>query len=133
MRFRLLISLLVGVVFFTIVAFVFGPIDLLQGSVTTPRFLLGLGMGVIGGAVAILVAGAEFATGPPERGMLLVTACAFVGASLYTVGIFVRHGFVGWWFATLSAAFTCMVLSAVVGVMLVGLGRSLLARYRRRG
>jgi hypothetical protein len=86
MRFRLLISLLVGVVFFTIVASLFGPIDLLEGDVTTPRFLLGLG--VIGGALLILVAGAEFVTGP-ERGMLLVIACTLAGAFLYIVGIFV--------------------------------------------
>jgi hypothetical protein len=131
MRFRLLISLLVGVVFFTIVASLFGPIDLLQGDVTSPRYLLGLGMGVIGGALLILVAGAEFATGP-ERGMLLVTACTLAGASLYTVGIFVWHGFVGW-YETLSATFTYMVLPAVVGVVLVRLAHSLLARYRMRG
>jgi hypothetical protein len=131
MRFRLLISLLVGVVFFTTVASVFGPIDLLQGDVTTPRFLLGLGLGVIGGALPILVAGAESVTGP-ERGMLLVIACTLVSAFLYTVGIFVWHGFVGW-YETLSATFTYMVLPAVVGVVLVGIWRSLLARYRRRG
>ena len=132
MRFRSLVSLLVGAAFFAVAASLLGTPDLLQGVVWTPGFLLGLAIGAIGGALTISVAGVEAATGP-ERGMLLVAAGAFVGASLYTVGIFVRHGFVGWWFATLSAAFTCVVLSAVVGVVLVGLGRSLLVRYRGRG
>jgi hypothetical protein len=131
MRFRSLVSLPVGVAFFAVAASLLGTPDLLQGAVSTPRLLLGLAIGAIGGAVTISVAGAQFATGP-ERGMLLVAACAFVGASLYTAGIFVRNGFVGWWFATLSEAFTCTVLSGVVGVVLVGLGRSLLARYRGR-
>jgi hypothetical protein len=136
MRFRLLVSLPVGVAFFAVAASLLGTPDLLQGALSTPRLLLGLAMGLaigaIGGALTISVAGAEFAT-EPERGMLLVAACALVGASLYTAGIFVRDGFVGWWFATLSEAFTCTILSAVVGVVLVGLGRTLLARYRGRG
>ena len=77
MRLRLLISFLVGTVFFTVLPFYAPPI-LLQTTDMAP-FLLGLGAGVGAGAVLALINGSA-------RGLLLVLACAFVGASIYVLG-----------------------------------------------
>ena len=77
MRLRLLLSFLVGTVFFTVLP-IYAPFILLQAG-QMPRFLLGLGAGVVAGAVLALSAG------PVRRGFLLVLACAFLGGSLYVL------------------------------------------------
>ncbi len=69
---RLLISFLVGAVFFTVLP-LYAPPILLQTTDMAP-FLLGLGAGVVAGAVLALINGSA-------RGMLLVLACAFGGAT----------------------------------------------------
>src|SRR4028118_1612248 len=74
---RLLISFLVGAVFFTVLPFYAPPI-LLQTADMAP-FLLGLGAGVVAGAVLALINGSA-------RGLLLVLACALVGATLFLLG-----------------------------------------------
>jgi len=80
MSFRLLVSFLVGAAFFTVLP-IYAPFVVLQ-SEEMPRFLLGLGAGVVAGAVLGLVNGAA-------RGLQLVIACAFVGASIYVFAYFV--------------------------------------------
>src|SRR5215217_8932288 len=80
MRLRLLLSFLVGTVFFTVLLFYAPPI-LLQ-TTDMPPFLLGLGAGVLAGAVLALVNGSA-------RGLLLVLACALVGACLVLFGYLV--------------------------------------------
>jgi hypothetical protein len=77
MSLRLLISFLVGAVFFTVLL-IYAPPILLQ-TTDMPPFLLGLGAGVLAGALLALING-------PARGLLLVVACAFVGACLYLFG-----------------------------------------------
>jgi hypothetical protein len=80
MRLRLLLSFLLGAAFFTVLPSYAPPI-LLQTPDMAP-FLLGLGAGVGAGAVLALING-------PVRGLLLVLACAFVGACLSLLwGIF---------------------------------------------
>jgi len=74
---RLLISFLVGAVFFTVLP-IYAPPVLLQ-TTDMPPFLLGLGTGVVAGTVLALVNGSA-------RGSLLVLACAFVGACLFLFG-----------------------------------------------
>src|SRR5215211_4202585 len=80
MRLRLLLSFLVGAVFFTVLP-IYAPFILLQ-TTDMPRFLLGLGAGVVAGAVLALINGSA-------QGLLLVLACAFVGASIYVFAYFV--------------------------------------------
>jgi len=80
MRLRLLLSFLVGAVFFTVLP-IYAPFVLLQ-TTDMPRFLLGLGAGVVAGAVLALINGSA-------QGLLLVLACAFVGASIYVFAYFV--------------------------------------------
>jgi len=77
MRLRLLLSFLLGVGFFTVLP-IYAPFVLLQ-TTDMPPFLLGLGAGVGAGAVLALINGSA-------RGVLLVLACAFVGASLFVLG-----------------------------------------------
>ena len=77
MRFRLLVAFLLGVAFFTVLP-IYAPYVVLQSS-EIPRVYMGLGAGVVAGAVLALVAG------PAWRGFLLVLACAVVGASLYVI------------------------------------------------
>jgi hypothetical protein len=137
MRLRLLLSFLLGAVVFTVLP-IYAPFILLQTD-QTPRFLLGLGAGVVAGAVLVLGAGTV------RRGLLLVLACAFVGGSLYvlvylipTMGPMDYEG--GLVLATASTyavlmpfAFLYLVLPGTVGVALIVLARSLLARSRRSG
>src|ERR687886_3013409 len=80
MSLRLLASFLLGAAFFTVLP-IYAPFVVLQ-SEEMPRFLLGLGAGVVAGAVLALVNGAA-------RGLLLVLACAIVGASIYVFAYFV--------------------------------------------
>jgi len=127
MSFRLLVSFLVGAAFFTILP-IYAPFVVLQTE-EMPRFLLGLGAGVVAGAVLTLIIG-------PARGMLLVLACALVGASLYVFLYAVPMYFEGWdwlfvWPAFLLFALAYSVLPAAVGVTLAVLASSLLARRRR--
>ena len=68
----MLLSFLIGCVFFTILL-IYAPPVLLQTTDMRP-FLLGLGAGVLAGAVLALSNGSA-------RGLLLVVTCAFVGAS----------------------------------------------------
>jgi hypothetical protein len=75
MRFRLLLAFLVGVGFFTVLP-IYAPWVVMQ-STEIPRLYMGLGAGVVAGAVL------AFLAGPAWRGFLLVLACAVVGASLY--------------------------------------------------
>jgi hypothetical protein len=127
MSFRLLVSFLVGAAFFTILP-IYAPFVVLQTE-EMPRFLLGLGAGVVAGAVLTLIIG-------PARGMLLVLACALVGASLYVFLYAVPMYFERWdwlfvWPAFLLFALAYSVLPAAVGVTLAVLASSLLARRRR--
>ncbi len=80
MSLRLLVSFLLGAAFFTVLP-IYAPFVVLQ-SEEMPRFLLGLGAGVVAGAVLALVNGAA-------RGLLLVLACAIVGAFIYVFAYFV--------------------------------------------
>jgi hypothetical protein len=77
MRFRLLLSFLIGCVFFTVLL-IYAPPILLQTTDMAP-FLLGLGAGVLAGALLALING-------PARGLLLVLACAFGGVCLFLFG-----------------------------------------------
>jgi hypothetical protein len=77
MRFRLLLSFLIGCVFFTVLL-IYAPPILLQTTDMAP-FLLGLGAGVVAGAVLALINGSA-------RGLLLVLACAFGGVCLFLFG-----------------------------------------------
>jgi len=127
MSFRLLVSFLVGAAFFTILP-IYAPFFVLQTE-EMPRFLLGLGAGVVAGAVLTLING-------PARGMLLLLACALVGASLYVFLYAVPMYFEGWdwlfvWPAFLLFALAYSVLPAAVGVALAVLASSLLARRGR--
>ena len=133
MRLRLLLSFLVGTVFFTVLLFYAPPI-LLQ-TTDMPPFLLGLGAGVVAGAVLALINGSA-------RGLLLVLACAFVGASLFLLGyIAPRFGLdfgdpgVG---VDVVSNVVLLILFALylalpagVGVGLVTLGRSLVAKFQQ--
>src|SRR5215217_4004784 len=74
MRLRLLLSFLLGAGFFTVLP-IYAPFILLQ-TTDMPRFLLGVGAGVVAGAVLASINGSA-------RGLMLVLACAFVGASIY--------------------------------------------------
>jgi hypothetical protein len=80
MRLRLLLSFLLGAAFFTVLP-IYSPPILLQTTDMLP-FLLGLGAGVLAGALLALVNGSA-------RGLLLVLACAFVGACLVLFGYLV--------------------------------------------
>jgi hypothetical protein len=124
MSFRLLASFLVGAAFFTILP-IYAPFVVLQ-SEEMPRFLLGLGAGVAAGAVLSLINGAA-------QGLLLVVACAFVGASIYVFAYFAPRSFSegGEWLfapALLLFALAYLVLPAAVGWALAVLASSLLAR-----
>ncbi len=130
---RLLISFLVGAVFFTVLP-LYAPPILLQTTDMAP-FLLGLGAGVVAGAVLALINGSA-------RGLLLVLACAFVGATLFLLGyIMPRFGLdfgdpgfgvdVGPNVALLILFATYLALPAGVGVGLVALGRSLVAKFHQ--
>ena len=128
MRLRLLLSFLVGAVFFTVLP-IYAPFVLLQ-TTDMPRFLLGLGAGVVAGAVLALINGSA-------RGLLLVLACAFVGASIYVFAYFVpmfSEGGEDWLYVVPSAllfALAYSVLPAAVGVALAVLASSLLDRRGR--
>jgi hypothetical protein len=132
MRLRLLLTFLLGTVFFTVLPFYASPI-LLQTTDMAP-FLLGLGAGVLAGAVLALVNGSA-------RGLLLVLACAVVGACLFLFGYLIpRFGldlggpsiladaasYVG--LAILFSLY--LFLPAGVGVVLAELSRSLVAKFR---
>jgi hypothetical protein len=133
MRLRLLLSFLVGAVFFTVLP-IYAPFVLLQ-TTDMPRFLLGLGAGVVAGAVLALINGSA-------QGLLLVLACAFVGASLFLLGyIAPRFGLdfgdpgVG---VDVVSNVVLLILFALylalpagVGVGLVTLGRSLVAKFHQ--
>ena len=129
---RLLISFLVGAVFFTVLPFYATPV-LLQTTDMAP-FLLGLGAGVLAGAVLALINGSA-------RGLLLVVACAFVGASLFFfVDIIPSFGLdMGGSVLADAASYVvilmlfCLYLAlpAGVGVGLVALSRSLAAKFRQ--
>jgi len=80
MRLRLLLSFLLGAAFFTVLP-IYAPPILLQTTDMAP-FLLGLGAGVLAGAVLASING-------PARGLLVVLACAFVGACLVMFGYLV--------------------------------------------
>ena len=128
MRLRWLLSFLLGTVFFTVLLFYAPPI-LLQTTDMAP-FLLGLGAGVVAGAVLALINGSA-------RGLLLVLACAFVGASIYVFAYLVpmfSEGGEGWLYVVPSAllfALAYTVLPAAVGVGLAALFRSLVAKFRQ--
>ena len=133
MRLRLLLSFLLGTVFFTALP-IYAPFALLQ-TTDLPPFLLGLGAGVVAGAVLALINGSA-------RGLLLVLACAFVGASLFLLGyIAPRFGLdfgdpgVG---VDVVSNVVLLILFALylalpagVGVGLVTLGRSLVAKFHQ--
>ena len=108
---------------------IYAPFVLLQ-TTDMPRFLLGLGAGVVAGAVLALINGSA-------RGLLLVLACAFVGASIYVFAYFVpmfSEGGEDWLYVVPSAllfALAYSVLPAAVGVALAVLASSLLARRGR--
>ena len=135
MRLRLLLSFLVGAVFFTVLP-IYAPFVLLQTD-QMPRFLLGLGAGVVAGAVLALGAGMV------RRGVLLVLACAFVGGSLYVlVYLIPTFGPLDYggpavlaaarsYAVLIPYAFSYSVLPAAVGVGLVALARSLVARFHQ--
>jgi hypothetical protein len=91
---------------------------------------LGLGAGVVAGAVLALINGSA-------QGLLLVLACAFVGASIYVFAYFVpmfSEGGEDWLYVVPSAllfALAYSVLPAAVGVALAVVASSLLARRGR--
>ena len=129
---RLLISFLVAAVFFTVLP-IYAPPVLLQTTDMAP-FLLGLGAGVVAGAVLALINGSA-------QGLLLVLACAFVGASLSLLGGIFRFGLdlggpsvladaVSYVFLLILLALY-LALPAGVGVGLVALARSLVAKVHR--
>ena len=130
MRFRLLVAFLLGVAFFTVLP-IYAPLIVMQ-STEIPRLYMGLGAGVVAGAVLALVAG------PGWRGLLLVLACAVVGASL-DVFLFGEATFgapppgqvVSGYLFLISITFAYGFLPATVGVVLMVLARSLVARFRR--
>lgn len=132
MSFRLLVSFLVGAAFFAILP-IYAPFIVLQTE-EMPRFLLGLGAGVVAGVVLALINGAA-------GGLRLVIACALVGASVYVFAylvptmfsegegfhweyLFVVPGF-------LLYALAYLALPAAVGWALAVWGSSLLARQGR--
>ena len=130
---RLLISFLVGAVFFTVLP-IYAPPILLQTTDMAP-FLLGLGAVVVAGVVLVLINGLG-------RGLLLVLACAFVGTSLFLLGYIIpRFGLdlggpsvlvdaVSYVFLVVLFALY-LALPAFVGVGLVELVRSLVAKTHR--
>jgi hypothetical protein len=133
MRLRLLLSFLVGAVFFTALP-IYAPPILLQ-TPDLPPFLLGLGAGVGAGAVLALINGWV-------RGLLLVLACAFVGASLFFFGYLIpRFGLDLGGPSVLADAVSYVVLltlfalylalPAAVGVGLVALVRSLRGNFHQ--
>jgi len=133
MRLRLLISFLVSTVFFTVLPFYASPF-LLQTADMAP-FLLGLGAGVGAGAVLALINGSA-------RGLLLVLACAFVGATLFVLGYLIpRFGLDLGGPSVLVDAVSYVVLLIVfssylalpasVGVGLVALARPLVANFHQ--
>jgi hypothetical protein len=133
MRLRLLLSFLVGVVFFTVLP-IYAPPVLLQ-TTDMPPFLLGLGAGVVAGAVLALINGSA-------RGLLLVLACAFVGATLFVLGYLIpRFGLDLGGPSVLVDAVSYVVLLIVfssylalpasVGVGLVALARPLVANFHQ--
>ena len=127
----MLLSFLVGAVFFTVLPF-YAPFVLLQTTNMAP-FLLGLGAGVLAGALLALING-------PARGLLLVLACAFVGASIFVLGYLIpRFGpldsggstvlAVAGTYVGLVILFSLyLVLPAAVGV---GLAALLVAKFRQ--
>ena len=112
---------MVGAAFFTLLP-IYAPFVVMQTE-DMPRFLLGLVAGVVAGAVLALING-------PQRGILLVLACAFVGACIYVFVYAVRTfgPLGGVWPTILSFALAYLVLPAAVGVGLVLLARALLGR-----
>ena len=130
---RLLVSFLVGAVFFTVLLFYATPI-LLQTTDMAP-FLLGLGAGVVAGAVLASI-------NRSVRGSLLVLACAFVGASIFLLGYIAPRFGLDFWDPGVGVDIVSNVvllilfslylaLPAGVGVGLVALGRSLVAKSRQ--
>jgi hypothetical protein len=130
---RLLISFLVGAVFFTVLPFYATPV-LLQTTDMAP-FLLGLGAGVVAGAVLASINGSA-------QGSLIVLACAFVGASIFLLGYIAPRfgldfGDPGVGVDVVSNVVLLILFSlylalpAGVGVGLVALGRSLVAKVHR--
>jgi hypothetical protein len=92
---------------------------------------MGLGAGVVAGAALALVAG------PAWRGFFLVLACAVVGASLYVFlyevpqfGAPPLGQVVSGDLFLISITLAYVFLPAIVGVALMVLGRSLVARFR---
>jgi hypothetical protein len=133
MRLRLLLSFLLGTVFFTVLPFYASPI-LLQTTDMAP-FLLGLGAGVLAGAVLALING-------PGRGLLLALACALVSASFFLLGYIapmfgLDFGDPGVGVDVVSNVVLLILfalylaLPAGVGVGLVTLGRSLVAKFQQ--
>jgi len=128
MSIRLLLSFLIGAAFFTVLP-IYAPFVVLQTE-EMPRFLLGLGAVVVAGAVLALINGAA-------RGLLLVLACGFVGASIYVFAYLVPTMFSNegeWLFAVpsfLLFALAYLVLPAAVGWALAALASSLLAQRGR--
>src|SRR5215204_288372 len=130
---QLLISFPVGAVFFTVLP-IYAPPILLQTTDMAP-FLLGLVAGVVAGAVLALVNGSA-------RGLLLVLACALVGACLFLFGYLIpRFGLDLGGPSVLADAASYVVLlillclylalPAGVGVGLAALFRSLVAKFRQ--
>jgi signal transduction histidine kinase len=128
MSFRLLLSLLVGSAFFTLLP-IYALFIVLQGE-GVQRFLLDLGAGAVAGAVLSLVNG-------KTQGLKLVLACAFIGASIYVFAYFVPRFFAGQPFhreylflglAFLFFVLVYLVLPAAGGVALAVWLSSLLAR-----
>ena len=130
MRFRLLVAFLIGVAFFTVLP-IYAPWIVMQ-TTDIPLLYMGLGAGGVAGAVLALVAG------PGWRGFLLVLTCAVVGASLYVIlyemptsGAPPPGQIVSGYLLLISITFGYVFLPATVGVVLMVLARSLVARFRR--
>jgi len=128
MSFRLLLALLLGAAFFTLLP-VYSLSIVLHGEGVS-RFLLGLGAGAVAGAVLALV-------NVTARGLKLVLACAVAGASIYVFAFFVPRFFEGepfhpeYLFVGLGFLFFVLIyliLPVVVGRAIAVWAGSLLAR-----
>jgi len=113
MRLRLLVAFLVGVAFFTVLP-LYEPWIVMQ-STDMPRFFMGLGASVVAGAVL------AFLAGPGWRGLLLVLACALVGASL-EVFLYEEPPTFSGYLSLISNTFLLGFLPATVGVVLSWVG-----------
>ena len=126
MRFVLLVAFLAGTAFFAVLP-IYAPPVVLQAD-EMPRFLMGLVAAVAAGATLGSVAGRP-------RGMPLVLACTFVGASLN--GIFYAiptYGVGEPWPSGVFLVlfhFAHMFVPATVGLALAWLARALVAGLRR--